>query len=74
MIVISKPNLFEAARKAGYAPRIEKVARWYELATKNDFGNLVGLQHVFPSADWAGETADLLGIIFAENVLRQSAA
>lgn len=22
---------------------------------KNDFGNLVGLQHVFPSADWAGE-------------------
>lgn len=50
--MISKPNLFEAARATKNPQLIEKTARWYELATKNDFGNLVELQGVFPSADW----------------------
>jgi mRNA interferase HigB len=52
LTVISKPNLFEAARATKNPQLIEKTARWYELATKNDFGNLVELQGVFPSADW----------------------
>ena len=30
---------------------IEKVARWYELATKNDFSSFVELRGVFPSVD-----------------------
>jgi mRNA interferase HigB len=50
--VISKPNLFEAARATKNSQLIEKAARWYELATKNDFANFVELQGVFPSADW----------------------
>jgi mRNA-degrading endonuclease HigB of HigAB toxin-antitoxin module len=50
--VISKPNLFEAARATKNPQLIEKVARWYELATKNDFANFAELQGVFPSADW----------------------
>ena len=55
MNVISKPNLFLAARATKNAQLVEKAARWYELATKNDFYNLVELQEVFPSADWVGE-------------------
>jgi mRNA interferase HigB len=54
--VISKPNLFEAARATKNPQLVEKVARWYELATKNDFGNFVELQAVFPSVDWVGDT------------------
>jgi len=50
--VISKPNLFDAARATRNPEIIEKTARWYELATKNDFANFVELQKVFPSADW----------------------
>ena len=34
------------------AQLVEKAARWYELATRNDFDNLVELKIVFPSADW----------------------
>ena len=34
---------------------VEKVARWYELASKNDFANFVELKQVFPSADMVGE-------------------
>ena len=49
--MISKPNLFEAARATKNPHLIEKTARWYELATKNDFVNFVELQRVFPSAD-----------------------
>jgi HTH-type transcriptional regulator/antitoxin HigA len=37
--VISKPDLFE-------------VARWYEVATKNDFVNFAEVSEVFPSVDW----------------------
>ena len=55
MNVISKPNLFLAARATKNAQLVEKAARWYELAPKNDFYNLVELQEVFPSADWVGE-------------------
>ena len=55
MNVISKPNLFLAARATKNTQLVEKAARWYELATKNDFYNLVELQEVFPSADWVGE-------------------
>ena len=55
MNVISKPNLFAAARATKNAQLMEKVARWYELASRNDFENLVDLQRVFPSADWVGE-------------------
>ena len=54
MNVISKPNLFSAARATKNSQLIEKVDRWYELATQNDFENLVELQRVFPSADWVG--------------------
>jgi mRNA interferase HigB len=50
--VISKPNLFQAARATKNPQLIEKSARWYELVTKNDFVNFVELQRVFPSADW----------------------
>lgn len=52
MNVISKPRLFDAARATGNSQLIEKAARWYELATKNDFANLVEAQQVFPSVDW----------------------
>lgn len=31
---------------------MEKVTRWYELVTKNQFNNLVELQGMFPSVDW----------------------
>ena len=51
---MSKPNLFSAARATKNAGLVEKAARWYELASRNDFGNLVELQAVFPSADWVG--------------------
>ena len=54
MNVIGKANLFEAARATKNPQLVEKVARWYELATKNDFGNFVELQRVFPSVDWVG--------------------
>ena len=50
--MISKPNLFEAARATRNPEIIEKTARSYELATKNDFANFVELQKVFPSVDW----------------------
>jgi mRNA interferase HigB len=53
--VISKPNLFEAARATGNSQLAEKVARWYELATKNNFANFVELQRVFPSVDLTGD-------------------
>ena len=49
--MVSKPNLFEAARATRNPELIEKVARWYELATKNDFNHFVELQTVFPSVD-----------------------
>ncbi|MBI4909663.1 MAG: type II toxin-antitoxin system HigB family toxin [Acidobacteria bacterium] len=49
--MISKPNLFSAARATGNNQLLEKVFRWYELARRNDFNNLVELQAVFPSAD-----------------------
>jgi mRNA-degrading endonuclease HigB of HigAB toxin-antitoxin module len=55
--VIGKPNLFEAARATKNAQLVEKAARWYELATKNDFANFVELQGVFPSADWVVDKA-----------------
>jgi hypothetical protein len=42
--LISKPNLFSAARAARDAALMEKVARWYELITRNQFNNLVELQ------------------------------
>ena len=54
MNVISKPNLFSAARATKNAQILEKAARWYELATRNDFDDLVELKRVFPSADWVG--------------------
>lgn len=54
MNVISKTRLFLAARKSGNTQLIEKAARWYELARRNNFTNLVELQAVFPSADWVG--------------------
>jgi mRNA interferase HigB len=49
--VISKPNLFEAARAKKNPQLIEKVARWYDLAVRNDFANFVEVQQVFPSVD-----------------------
>lgn len=53
--VISKANLFEAARATRNSQLAEKATRWYELATKNDFGNFVELQSVFPSVDRVGD-------------------
>jgi mRNA-degrading endonuclease HigB of HigAB toxin-antitoxin module len=53
--VISKANLLEAARATENPQLVEKAARWYELATKNDFGNFVELQRVFPSVDRVGD-------------------
>ena len=52
MNVISKANLFDAAREMRNAQLLEKVARWYETATKNRIENLVELQMMFPSVDW----------------------
>ena len=52
--MISKANLFEAARATRNPQLVEKAARWYEVATKNDFGNFPELQRVFPSVDWVG--------------------
>ena len=49
MNVVSKPNLFEAARATRNHELIEKVARWYEVATRNDFDHFVELQAVFPA-------------------------
>ncbi|MFN0103702.1 MAG: type II toxin-antitoxin system HigB family toxin [Bryobacteraceae bacterium] len=51
MNVIGKAKLFEAARATKNPQLVEKAARWYELAMKNDFGNFVELQEVFPSVD-----------------------
>jgi mRNA interferase HigB len=53
--VISKPNLFSAARATGNAQVIRKVAHWYEVATRNDFESLIELQRAFPSADWVAD-------------------
>ena len=50
--MISKPNLFEAARSTRNAQLVEKATRWYDLATKNDFDNVVEVREVFPSVDW----------------------
>ncbi len=55
MNVISKPKLFEAVRLLRNPELVEKVARWYELASKNDFANFVELKQVFPTADMVGE-------------------
>ena len=55
MNVISKPNLFEAARATKNPQLIEKVAHWYELAVRHDFENFAALRNVFPSADWVGD-------------------
>ena len=52
MNAISKPNLFSAARATKNAELVERTARWYELAARNDFDNLVEVHRVFPSADW----------------------
>ena len=52
MNVISKANLFESARAMENPDVVERAARWYELATKNDFANFVELRVVFPTADW----------------------
>src|SRR5438128_2330828 len=43
---------FEKAATSLSASTLRSPARWYELATKNDFANLIDLQKVFPSADW----------------------
>ncbi len=51
MNLVSKPNLFDAARATRNPELIEKVARWYELAAKNDFDHFVELQTGFPSVD-----------------------
>ena len=34
---------------------VEKAARWYELATKNDFVSFAEVREVFPSVDWVQE-------------------
>ena len=52
MNVISKANLFEAARATENPDVVERAARWYELATKNDFANFVELRVAFPTVDW----------------------
>ena len=52
MNVISKANLFEAARAMENPDVVERAARWYELATKNDFANFVELRVAFPTVDW----------------------
>jgi len=52
--VISKPNLFDAARATKNPHLLEKVARWHELAAKNSFDNFVELRRVFPAADLVG--------------------
>ena len=52
MNVISKANLFEAARATENPDVVERAARWYELATKNDFANFVELRVAFPAVDW----------------------
>lgn len=51
MNVISKANLFEAARATENLDVVERAARWYELATKNDFANFVELRVTFPPVD-----------------------
>jgi mRNA interferase HigB len=53
--VISKPKLLEAVRMLRNSELVNKVGRWYELASKNDFANFVELKQVFPSADMVGE-------------------
>lgn len=55
MNVISKANLFEAARGTKNPQAFERVARWHELATKNDFENFVALREVFRSVDFVGD-------------------
>ena len=52
--MISKANLFEAAQATGKPQLVENAARWYELATKNDFATFGDLRGVFPSVDWVG--------------------
>ena len=52
MNVISKANLFEAARARENPDVVERAARWYELATKNNFANFVELRVAFPTVDW----------------------
>ena len=52
MNVISKANLFESARATENPDVVERAARWYELATKNDFANFVQLRVAFPTVDW----------------------
>lgn len=55
MNVISKANLFDAARASKNRELMEKAARWYELATKNDFANFIELRATVPSVDWVEE-------------------
>jgi mRNA interferase HigB len=75
--VISKPNLFSAARATRNAQLAEKVSRWHELARRNQCENLVELQRVFPSADWVdgrvvfnlGSYRLICGVSFLRNAL-----
>ena len=55
MNLISKPNLFEAARAKKNPQLVDKIESWYQLATKNDFENFVELQGVFSSVDWVAD-------------------
>lgn len=52
MNVISKSNLFRAARETGNDQLMNKVTRWYEVALRARFGSFKEVQHLFPSADW----------------------
>jgi mRNA interferase HigB len=53
--LISKPNLFAAARATGNTQLFGKVTRWYELVIRNDFANFIELRTVFPAVDSVGE-------------------
>ena len=55
MNVISKAQLIVAAKATRNAELVEKAVRWYELVSKNDFEDFVGLKRVFPSVDWVSE-------------------
>jgi len=53
MRIIAKRVLMEMA--AGYGDCVEQVARWYRIASKNEWHNLPDVRATFPHADAVGD-------------------
>ncbi len=53
MRIIAKRHLMEMASAHGDC--VEQVKAWYQVASKEDWGNLVDVRAVYPHADLVGD-------------------